>query len=39
MGDKIFRILVPVEDELQVSSGKQKVVKKKVYPDMFLWRW
>jgi transcriptional antiterminator NusG len=36
MGDKIFRILVPVEDELQVSSGKQKVVKKKVYPGYVL---
>jgi transcriptional antiterminator NusG len=32
MGDKIFRVLVPVEDELQVSSGKPKIVKKKVYP-------
>jgi len=36
MGDKIFRILVPVEDELQVSGGKQKVVKKKVYPGYVL---
>ncbi len=32
MGDKIFRVLVPVEDEIQVSSGKPKIVKKKVYP-------
>lgn len=36
MGDKIFRVLVPVEDELQVSGGKQKVVKKKVYPGYVL---
>jgi len=36
MGDKIFRVLVPVEDELQFSGGKQKVVKKKVYPGYVL---
>lgn len=36
MGDKIFRVLVPVEDELQLSGGKQKVVKKKVYPGYVL---
>ncbi|MGI6552701.1 MAG: transcription termination/antitermination protein NusG [Bacillota bacterium] len=32
MGDKIFRILVPVEDEIQVKDGKRKAVKRKVYP-------
>ncbi|HHX50940.1 MAG TPA: transcription termination/antitermination protein NusG [Clostridia bacterium] len=32
MGDKIFRILVPVEDEIQVKDGKKKVIKRKVYP-------
>lgn len=32
MGDKIFRVLVPVEEEIQVSGGKTKIVKKKVYP-------
>ncbi len=36
MGDKIFRVLVPVEDELQTSNGKQKIVKKKVYPGYVL---
>lgn len=36
MGDKIFRVLVPVEDELQLSGGKQKIVKKKVYPGYVL---
>lgn len=36
MGDKIFRVLVPVEDELQSSAGKQKIVKKKVYPGYVL---
>ena len=32
MGDKIFRILVPVEDEIQVKDGRKKVIKRKVYP-------
>lgn len=36
MGDKIFRVLVPVEDELQTNNGKQKIVKKKVYPGYVL---
>ena len=36
MDDKIFRVLVPVEDELQLSGGKQKIVKKKVYPGYVL---
>lgn len=36
MGDKIFRVLVPVEDEIQVSGGKQKITKKKVYPGYVL---
>lgn len=36
MGDKIFRILVPVEDEVQVKDGKKKTVKRKVYPGYVL---
>lgn len=33
MEDKIFRILVPMEDELETGrDGKKKVVKKKVFP-------
>ncbi|MBO8169375.1 MAG: transcription termination/antitermination protein NusG [Thermoanaerobacteraceae bacterium] len=32
MGDKIFRVLVPMEDEVQVKDGKKIVTKKKVYP-------
>jgi len=32
MGDKIFRVLVPVEDEIQIKDGKKKTVKRKVYP-------
>ena len=36
MGDKIFRILVPVEDEVQVKDGKKKITKRKVYPGYVL---
>lgn len=32
MGDKIFRIVVPIEDEVQIKDGKRKIVKRKVYP-------
>ncbi|HHW07874.1 MAG TPA: transcription termination/antitermination protein NusG [Clostridia bacterium] len=36
MEDKIFRILVPVVDEIQVKDGKKKVTKRKVYPGYVL---
>ncbi|MBZ4688699.1 MAG: transcription termination/antitermination protein NusG [Clostridia bacterium] len=36
MEDKIFRVLVPVEDEVQVKDGKKKVAKKQVYPGYVL---
>lgn len=32
MTDKIFRILVPVEEENEVKNGKSKIVSKKVFP-------
>ncbi|PSR29650.1 MAG: transcription termination/antitermination protein NusG [Sulfobacillus benefaciens] len=32
MEDKIFRIMVPMEEELEVKDGKKKLVKKKVFP-------
>lgn len=33
MDDKIFRVLVPMEDELETGrDGKKKIVKKKVFP-------
>jgi len=32
IGDKIFRVLVPVEDEIQLKDGKKKITKRKVYP-------
>lgn len=36
MGDKIFRILVPVEDEVEIKNGKKKITKKKVFPGYVL---
>lgn len=32
MEEKIFRILVPMEDEIEVKNGKRKVNKRKVFP-------
>lgn len=32
MGDKIFRILVPMEDEVEIKDGKKKITKRKVFP-------
>lgn len=36
MEDKIFRIMVPMEEELEVKDGKKKLVKKKVFPGYVL---
>lgn len=36
MEEKIFRVLVPVEDQLEFKNGKQKVSKRKVYPGYVL---
>lgn len=37
MQDKIFQVEIPVEEELETTkSGKQKMVKKKVYPGYVL---
>ena len=30
MEDEIFRILVPMEDEVEIKDGKKKIAKKKV---------
>ena len=32
MEDEIFRIIVPMEDEVEIKDGKKKVTKKKVFP-------
>ncbi len=36
MEEKIFRILVPMEDEVEIKNGKKKVSKKKVFPGYVL---
>ncbi|MDA8443077.1 MAG: transcription termination/antitermination protein NusG [Peptococcaceae bacterium] len=32
MEDNIFRVLVPMEDEVEIKNGKKKVAKRKVFP-------
>lgn len=34
--DKIFRILVPTEDEIEIKDGKRRIAKKKVFPGYVL---
>jgi len=36
MQDKIFRVIVPEEEETDVKNGKTKVIKKKVFPGYVL---
>lgn len=36
MEEKIFRVLVPMEDEIELKGGKQKIAKRKVYPGYVL---
>ncbi len=36
MQDKIFRVLVPMEDEVEFKDGKRKVTPKKVFPGYVL---
>ena len=36
MQDKIFRVIVPEEEEVEVKNGKKKVVKKKIFPGYVL---
>ena len=36
MEDKIFRILVPVEEEFETKNGKKKAVMRKVFPGYVL---
>lgn len=36
MGDKIFKIIVPVEDEIEIKDGKRKITKRKIYPGYVL---
>ncbi len=36
MADKIFRIVVPVEDEIEIKDGKRKISKRKIFPGYVL---
>ncbi|GIM46105.1 transcription termination/antitermination protein NusG [Collibacillus ludicampi] len=36
MQDKIFRVLVPVEEEVEVKNGKKKTVMRKTFPGYVL---
>ena len=36
MEEKIFRILVPMEDEIEIKDGKKKISKRKVFPGYVL---
>ncbi len=36
MQDKIFRVLVPMEDEVEFKDGKRKITPKKVFPGYVL---
>ena len=36
MQDKIFRVVVPEEEETELKNGKKKVVKRKVFPGYVL---
>ncbi|MCR6543941.1 transcription termination/antitermination protein NusG [Dehalobacterium formicoaceticum] len=36
MGENIFRVIVPMEDEVQIKDGKKKVTKRKVFPGYVL---
>lgn len=36
MGDKIFRVLVPMEDEVEIKDGKRKITKRKIFPGYVL---
>ena len=36
MGDEIFRVLVPMENEVEYKDGKKKVVPRKVFPGYVL---
>lgn len=36
MQDKIFRVLVPVEESVELRNGKKKVVQRKIFPGYVL---
>ena len=36
MEDKIFRVIVPIENEIQIKDDKRKIVPRKIYPGYVL---
>jgi transcription termination/antitermination protein NusG len=36
MSDKIFKVLVPKEKQIEIKNGKRKTVEKKIYPGYVL---
>ncbi|MDI6870780.1 MAG: transcription termination/antitermination protein NusG [Bacillota bacterium] len=32
MEDQIFRVVVPMEDEIEIKDGKKRITKRKIYP-------
>jgi len=36
MRDKIFRVIVPVEDEVEIKNGQRRTVQRKVFPGYVL---
>lgn len=36
MKDKIFQVLIPTEEEVEIKHGKKKIVQKKVFPGYVL---
>ena len=36
MEDKIFNVIVPVEEEIEKKNGKEKVVQRKIFPGYVL---
>ncbi len=36
LADKVFRVVVPVEEQIEIKEGKKKTVKKKVFPGYVL---
>lgn len=38
MGDRVFEIVVPTQDEIEIKDGQRKTVQKKVFPGYVLVR-
>lgn len=36
MEDKIFRVMVPMEERMEIKNGKKKITKKKIFPGYVL---